>query len=236
MLDMGFEPQIRRIVEQSDMAPKHARQTLMFSATFATAVQRVAESYLNAPHAHVAVGRVGSSIGSISQVLVRCDDGHKRSKLKLLRPLLKRGERTIVFCQKKHVATWLRGQLANEGISAADVHGDRSQGQRETALNRFREGEVRARRLSAPYPHATDLAAAHAVLYAASIRLRWTCSSLLTSSHAALMWRRSATSSNSTCLSAATTWITTCTASAARDGRGVRGARRASLCPATSLR
>ena len=70
MLDMGFEPQIRRIVERHDLPPKERRQTLLFSATFAPPIQRVAASYLREPYAHVAVGRVGSSIEAITQSLV----------------------------------------------------------------------------------------------------------------------------------------------------------------------
>ena len=136
MLDMGFEPQIRRVVEGHDLPNKAQRQTMMFSATFAPPIQRVAASYaahlptthstsptallapstpstpshryLRAPYAHVSVGRVGSSIGSIAQRLILAEDGHKRAKLDLLRPLLSSGERTIVFVQKKHVASWVR--------------------------------------------------------------------------------------------------------------------------------
>ena len=135
MLDMGFEPQIRRVVEGHDLPNKAQRQTMMFSATFAPPIQRVAATYaahlptthpiphrpprplhplhpphryLRAPYAHVSVGRVGSSIGSIAQRLILAEDGHKRAKLDLLRPLLSSGERTIVFVQKKHVASWVR--------------------------------------------------------------------------------------------------------------------------------
>ena len=147
---MGFEPQIRRIVEQADLPPTSKRQTLLFSATFAPPIQRVAARYLREPFAHVAVGRVGSSMRSISQHLVHAGDGHKRTKLDLLRPLIAPSERTIVFVQKKHVASWVRDQLHKGGVRCADIHGDRSQGQREAALKNFRDGhiDVRTQRLS----------------------------------------------------------------------------------------
>ncbi len=124
------------------MPPTARRQTLMFSATFAKPIQRVAASYLRAPFAHVAVGRVGSAIGSVSQHLVHAGPGDKRTKLQLLRPLLAPDERTIVFVQKKHVAKWVRDQLDKEGVACADIHGDRSQGQREAALAAFADGSI----------------------------------------------------------------------------------------------
>ena len=114
----------------------------MFSATFAAPIQRVAASYLRAPFAHVAVGRVGSAIGSVAQRLVHAGAGDKRTKLRLLRSLLSPNERTIVFVQKKHVAKWVRDQLEIEGVPSAELHGDRSQGQRESALAAFAQGEI----------------------------------------------------------------------------------------------
>ena len=142
MLDMGFEPQIRRIVERHDLPPKEHRQTLLFSATFAPPIQKVAAEYLREPFAHVTVGKVGSSIEQIKQRLVLSRGSSKQSKLALLKPLLTPDERTIVFVQKKHVARWVREQLAKDGIQCGEIHGDRSQGQREAALARFREGSI----------------------------------------------------------------------------------------------
>ena len=144
MLDMGFEPQIRKIVTRSGLAPADQRQTLMFSATFAPPMQRAAVEYLrSAVHtAHVTVGRVGSSMSSIEQRLVLAEGGSRRCKLDLVRPLLVPRERTIIFAAKKHVAKWLRAQLAADGTRAVEIHGDRSQGQREAALRQFREGDA----------------------------------------------------------------------------------------------
>jgi len=59
----------------------------------------------------VEVGRVGSSVASISQALVLAQQGDKRTKVELLLPILVPGERTMVFVQKKHVATWVRAFL-----------------------------------------------------------------------------------------------------------------------------
>lgn len=145
MLDMGFEPQIRKIVKQSGLPRSDQRQTLMFSATFAESIQRVAGEYLRgAAHtAHVTVGRVGSSMSTIQQSIVLADGGTRRDKLEVMRPLVVPGERTIIFAAKKHVAKWLCAELQKlDGTRAVEIHGDRSQGQRESALKQFREGDA----------------------------------------------------------------------------------------------
>ena len=106
------------------------RQTLMFSATFAENVQRVAQAYLKNDYIFVSVGRVGSTTSSISQTIVEvapnaCD---KRSKLNIVLQLnlLNVEERTIVFTQKKHVASWLKQQLKKAlNVTCEDIHGDR---------------------------------------------------------------------------------------------------------------
>ena len=68
MLDMGFEPQIRKLVLQRDMPPKHARQTLMFSATFPQSIQQLAKAFLRV-YTWVGVGRVGSTVNAICAAL-----------------------------------------------------------------------------------------------------------------------------------------------------------------------
>lgn len=115
----------------------------MFSATFAPNIQSIAKKYLRQDFAKVEVGRVGSSIASIEQNLLKIDlPGNKKTKLEVLVPLLKPGERTIVFVQKKHVATFVKKALVRSNLSAEDIHGDRSQSQREAALAKFRAGQV----------------------------------------------------------------------------------------------
>jgi len=163
MLDMGFAPELRQIVERSDLPPREQRQTLLFSATFPPALQAVAtKSYLRPSFASVAVGKVGASNAAVEQRLVECSgEGSKRDKLAALLPLLRLGGsgdktlqeagpsssskpigRTIVFCNKKHHASWLALELKKKhGVECAEVHGGRSQGQREAALTRFRTGE-----------------------------------------------------------------------------------------------
>lgn len=80
MLDMGFEPQIRRIVEQMDMPPAGERQTMLFSATFPREIQRLASDFLS-NYIFLAVGRVGSSTELIVQRVEYVQDADKRSML-----------------------------------------------------------------------------------------------------------------------------------------------------------
>ena len=80
MLDMGFEPQIRRIVLQDNMPPVHERQTLMFSATFPKKVQELARNFMD-NYIFLAVGRVGSTSENITQKIVWVDELDKRSFL-----------------------------------------------------------------------------------------------------------------------------------------------------------
>lgn len=152
MLDMGFEPQIRQICDRYNLPSKEKRRTCMFSATFPEAIQRIAQKYMR-PYCFVAVGKVGSTTESITQVIVKAEKNDKRLKLDLLLNLLtdskkaNQGEypKTIVFTQKKHVASWVKRQLSMNlvGLQSADIHGDRTQQQREAALSKFREGSCR---------------------------------------------------------------------------------------------
>jgi superfamily II DNA/RNA helicase len=80
MLDMGFEPQIRRIVEEDTMPPTKERQTLMFSATFPKEIQMLARDFLN-NYVFLAVGRVGSTSENITQKVVWVEENEKREYL-----------------------------------------------------------------------------------------------------------------------------------------------------------
>lgn len=80
MLDMGFEPQIRRIVQQDNMPDTGIRRTLMFSATFPKEIQVLARDFLH-DYVFLAVGRVGSTSENITQKIVWVEEGDKRSFL-----------------------------------------------------------------------------------------------------------------------------------------------------------
>jgi ATP-dependent RNA helicase DDX3X len=81
MLDMGFEPQIRRIVQQDDMPDNDLRQTLLFSATFPREVQRLAQDFLRRNFVQLTVGRVGAATDTINQKCFYARDSHDKSGL-----------------------------------------------------------------------------------------------------------------------------------------------------------
>jgi superfamily II DNA/RNA helicase len=114
MLDMGFEPQVRKIVQRSNMPGPGQRQTLMFSATFPPPMQKLAGEFMQ-DYIWVGVGRVGSTVASIEQRLVLATN-NKREKFDLLINVLYKhaqtkadGQcpRTLVFVKKKSSARWV---------------------------------------------------------------------------------------------------------------------------------
>ncbi|KAJ0259331.1 DEAD-box ATP-dependent RNA helicase 37 [Hirschfeldia incana] len=157
MLDMGFEPQIRKIVEEMDMPPRGVRQTLLFSATFPREIQRLAADFL-ANYIFLAVGRVGSSTDLIVQRVEFVLDSDKRSHLMdLLHAQRENGTHgkqalTLVFVETKRGADSLENWLCINGFPATSIHGDRSQQEREVALKSFKSGRT-------PILVATDVAA-----------------------------------------------------------------------------
>ena len=138
MLDMGFEPQIRRIIEQDSLPPKTQRQTLMFSATFPKQIQTLASDFLN-NYIFLTVGRVGSTSSNITQRMEFIPENEKVSRLL---DLLKRGRSTemltIVFTETKRGADYLDNYLHDRGFSSTCIHGDRNQREREEAVALFK--------------------------------------------------------------------------------------------------
>lgn len=138
MLDMGFEPQIRRIVEGEDMPPVQGRQTLMFSATFPRDIQMLARDFLK-DYVFLSVGRVGSTSENITQKVEYVEDSDKRSIL--LDILHTHGAGlTLIFVETKRMADSLSDFLINQAFPATSIHGDRTQRERERALEMFRNG------------------------------------------------------------------------------------------------
>lgn len=136
MLDMGFEPQIRRIVEGEDMPKVDQRQTLMFSATFPRDIQMLARDFLK-DYIFLSVGRVGSTSENITQKIEYVEDPDKRS---VLLDILHthQGGLTLIFVETKRMADSLSDFLLNQNFPATSIHGDRTQRERERALEMFR--------------------------------------------------------------------------------------------------
>lgn len=141
MLDMGFEPQIRRIVDQDTMPKAGERQTLMFSATFPKEIQMLARDFL-VNYIFLAVGRVGSTSENITQKTVWVDEYDKRSFLLDLLNASGPKSLTLVFVETKKGADALDDFLHGEGWYATSIHGDRSQREREAALGSFKSGRT----------------------------------------------------------------------------------------------
>lgn len=147
MLDMGFEPQIRHIIENRDMPPTGQRQTLMFSATFPKNIQELASDFLS-NYIFLAVGRVGSTSENITQTLLWVNEHEKRSYLLDLLSRLTEGNPdftpdslTLIFVETKKGADALEEFLYQNKYPVTSIHGDRSQREREDALKCFRSGD-----------------------------------------------------------------------------------------------
>ena len=138
MLDMGFIPDIRRILAL--MPPK--RQNLLFSATFAPEIKKLADTLLTSP-ATVEVAQRNAAAETVTQVVYLVEEKHKREVLaSLIRS--QNMHQVLVFTRTKLSAERLYRQLERDGIRCAAIHGDKSQIQRTQALNDFKNGEILA--------------------------------------------------------------------------------------------
>jgi ATP-dependent RNA helicase RhlE len=136
MLDMGFEPAIRRI---ASMIPAE-RQTLCYSATFEGKVKDVARNYLKNP---VRI-EIGSTMKPAENVELRAFSVEANKKQELLEHLLGAEQGSfLVFVRTKHGADRVARRLTHSGHAAIQIHGDRSQSQRNQALRNFSEGRHR---------------------------------------------------------------------------------------------
>lgn len=149
MLDMGFEPQIRRIVEEAGMPQGADRQTMMFSATFPSNIQRLASDFMR-DYVFLTVGRVGSASKDVSQTIEYVEEQDKLETL--MRFLLTIEEGLIlIFVETKRSCDYVEDVLCHRGFPACSIHGDKSQREREEALRAFK-------RAVTPVMVATDVA------------------------------------------------------------------------------
>ncbi|XP_027872416.1 probable ATP-dependent RNA helicase DDX5 [Xiphophorus couchianus] len=149
MLDMGFEPQIRKIVEQI----RPDRQTLMWSATWPKEVRQLAEDFLK-DYVQINIGALQLSANhNILQIVDVCNDLEKEDKLiRLLEEIMSEKEnKTIIFVETKRRCDELTRRMRRDGWPAMGIHGDKSQQERDWVLNEFRFGK-------APILIATDVA------------------------------------------------------------------------------
>ena len=134
MFDMGFLPDVRRIIKTLPAK----RQTMLFSATFPREVEQLANQSLQQPR-RIAVG-LSRPARTVSHALYPVPQHLKRN---LLLALLKQTEAdsVLIFTRTKHRAARLQKQIKNAGYKVTSLHSDRTQGQRQAALNGFKNGE-----------------------------------------------------------------------------------------------
>ena len=137
MLDMGFVHDVKRIIK---LLPQK-RQTLFFSATFPEEISKLANSMLTNP-VKVEVAPVSATADTIQQKVYFVE---KENKLDLLTHILKNdiSDSVLVFSRTKHGADKIARKLQSQKISAEAIHGNKSQNQRQNALNNFKSGKTR---------------------------------------------------------------------------------------------
>jgi superfamily II DNA/RNA helicase len=137
MLDMGFIPDVERIV---GLLPK-LRQTLFFSATMAPEIRKLADAFLMNPK-EISVAPPATAASTVVQGLVVVEQEQKREAL---RQLIRRENVTnaLIFCNRKRDVEILFKSLTKHGFDAVRLHGDMSQPARTETLDKFKRGEVR---------------------------------------------------------------------------------------------
>ncbi len=137
MLDMGFIHDVKRIIK---MLPKE-RQSLFFSATMPDSIVSLANSMLVNP-TKIEVAPVSSAAETVQQYVYYTNKSSKRS---LLLHILKNPEmdQVLVFCRTKHGSDKIAKFLKQKDISAAAIHGDKAQNQRQKSLKNFKDGRIR---------------------------------------------------------------------------------------------
>ncbi|XP_042514250.1 DEAD-box ATP-dependent RNA helicase 40-like [Macadamia integrifolia] len=148
MLDMGFEPQIRKIV--NEIPPR--RQTLMYTATWPKEVRKIAGDLLVNP-VQVNIGSVDELAANkaITQYVEVVPQMEKQRRIEQILRSQERGSKIIIFCSTKRLCDQLARSIGRN-FGAAAIHGDKSQGERDWVLNQFRSGK-------SPILVATDVAA-----------------------------------------------------------------------------
>ncbi len=136
MLDMGFLPDLQRII---NLLPKQ-RQNLMFSATFSGEIKKLANSFLTNP-VMIEVARGNSTAENVTQIVYKVDEGSKSDAVSFI--IRERGlKQVIVFSNSKIGASRLARQLEQEGVNASAIHGDKTQAERMAALEAFKQGKI----------------------------------------------------------------------------------------------
>ena len=144
MADMGFLPQVRRIMRE---VPE-SRRTMLFSATLDGQVGTLIQKYMHDPVKH----EVETDTQTVSTSDHRFLQVHYMDKVKVAAAVANSGDRTLMFTRTKHGCDRLANELVAQGVQARAIHGDLQQSKRQQALDAFADG-------SAPVLVATNVAA-----------------------------------------------------------------------------
>jgi ATP-dependent RNA helicase DDX5/DBP2 len=148
MLDMGFEPQVRKMTSQC----RPDRQTLMWSATWPKDIQRLARDICKEAPVHINVGSLDMRAAhTIRQYVEVVNEADKRGRLKRLLEKVMDGSKILIFAQTKRDGDNLTREMRLDGWPALCIHGDKKQEEREWVLKEFKEGK-------SPILVATDVA------------------------------------------------------------------------------
>eukprot|EP00490_Sorites_sp_Unknown_P004436 CAMPEP_0114694474 /NCGR_PEP_ID=MMETSP0191-20121206/70218_1 /TAXON_ID=126664 /ORGANISM="Sorites sp." /LENGTH=485 /DNA_ID=CAMNT_0001989401 /DNA_START=90 /DNA_END=1548 /DNA_ORIENTATION=- len=148
MLDMGFEPQVRKMCTQV----RPDRQTLMWSATWPESVQKLARDLCREDPVHINVGaRQLRTAHTIKQYIEVIQESEKRSRLRRLLEKIMDGSKILIFCQTKRAGDDLTREMRTDGFPALCIHGEKRQEERDWVMKEFKEGK-------SPILVATDLA------------------------------------------------------------------------------
>ena len=142
MLDMGFLPDLQRII---NLIPVQ-RQTLLFSATFSPEIKKLAQSYLRTP-VTVEVARQNAAADTVKQVVHMVSSADKQNAIvKILESRTRSGlsRQCIIFTNSRLGCARLSRALERDGIKAGAIHGDKSQGERTLTLDAFKSGTIEA--------------------------------------------------------------------------------------------
>jgi len=142
MLDMGFLPDLQRII---NLIPAQ-RQTLLFSATFSPEIKKLAQSYLRTP-VTIEVARQNAAADTVKQVVHMVASADKqRAIVKVLEERTRQGlsRQCIIFTNSRLGCARLSRALERDGIKAGAIHGDKSQGERTLTLDAFKSGAIEA--------------------------------------------------------------------------------------------
>ncbi|MES9963960.1 MAG: ATP-dependent RNA helicase RhlE [Candidatus Sedimenticola sp. 20ELBAFRAG] len=137
MLDMGFIHDIKRVLK---LLPRQ-RQNLLFSATYSNEIKQLANELLNKPEL-IEVARRNTAAETVAQTVYPVDKGRKREMLSHMIGA-NNWQQVLVFTRTKHGANRLAQQLERDGLSAAAIHGNKSQGARTRALAGFKSNDIR---------------------------------------------------------------------------------------------